>query len=134
MYQTYSVLQSIWMEWWVIGIVCGCSAHLIFCAWSLLVCLGLHRLPRCGCACLVSSSSVISSPVSPSLSIVILFDISVADTEKDPMGLKRIKNVIRAVDGLNLTVPHNQIFCLLGPNGAGKIRVLPYPPCHTVLA
>ena len=38
---------------------------------------------------------------------------SVADTEKDPMGLRGIKNVIRAVDGLNLTVPDNQIFCLL---------------------
>ena len=39
----------------------------------------------------------------------------VADTDKDPLGLRGIKNTIRAVDGLNLTVPHNQIFCLLGP-------------------
>ena len=30
----------------------------------------------------------------------------VADTDKDPLGLRGIKNTIRAVDGLNLTVPH----------------------------
>ena len=47
---------------------------------------------------------------------------TVAYTDKDPMGLKGIKNTIRAVDGLNLTVPHNQIFCLLGP-----VRIRPLP-------
>ena len=42
-------------------------------------------------------------------------------------GLTKRFGRVRAVDGLDLTVPHGSLFGFLGPNGAGKsttIRIL----------
>ena len=48
----------------------------------------------------------------------------------EALGLGKAFGAVKAVDGLDLSVPSGGVFALLGPNGAGKTTTIRIPPAR----